>query len=294
MNAREIKPKVSIGLPVYNGEKTITRTIDSILSQTILNFKLVISDDGSTDSTPKICREYEQKDSRIKYIQQKKNKGWITNWTFLAENSDTKYFVWISDDDYWEPQFLEKNIEVLETNPKIVGSISNVQLVGPNIKNYYPNQKEINSIESNFKFILVRSINGSYKEKIKNVLDFNWVINLYSIFRTDALKKSIIHERFVSWDFALILNIIKFGELHVIDEVLAYRDTEGITSIKSSIDSIKTQRLGWFKTYFPYISYTIWCMRNIGIRNFIRHISCFKYLIFHSEKKIIREILKLK
>jgi glycosyltransferase involved in cell wall biosynthesis len=294
MNGEKTEPIVTIGIPAYNGEKTITRTIDSILSQTILNFKLVISDDGSTDSTPKICREYEQRDSRIKYIQQNKNKGWIKNWTFLAENSDTKYFVWISDDDYWEPQFLEKNIEVLETNPKIVGSISNVQLVGPNIKNYYPNQKEINSTESNFKFILVRSINGSYKEKIKNVLEFNWVINLYSIFRTDELKKSIIHERFVSWDFALILNIIKFGELHVIDEVLAYRDTEGITSIKSSIDSIKTQRLGWFKTYFPYISYTIWCMRNIGIRNFIRHISCFKYLIFHSEKKIIREILKLK
>ena len=294
MNGEKTEPIVTIGIPAYNGEKTITRTIDSILSQTILNFKLVISDDGSTDSTSKICREYEQRDSRIKYIQQNKNKGWIKNWTFLAENSDTKYFVWISDDDYWEPQFLEKNIEVLETNPKIVGSISNVQLVGPNIKNYYPNQKEINSTESNFKFILVRSINGSYKEKIKNVLEFNWVINLYSIFRTDELKKSIIHERFVSWDFALILNIIKFGELHVIDEVLAYRDTEGITSIKSSIDSIKTQRLGWFKTYFPYISYTIWCMRNIGIRNFIRHISCFKYLIFHSEKKIIREILKLK
>ena len=294
MNGEKTEPIVTIGIPAYNGEKTITRTIDSILSQTILNFKLVISDDGSTDSTSKICREYEQKDSRIKYIQQKKNKGWITNWTLLAEHSDTKCFVWISDDDYWEPQFLEKNIEVLETNPKIVGSISNVQLVGPNIKNYYPNQKEINSTESNFKFILVRSINGSYKEKIKNVLEFNWVINLYSIFRTDELKKSIIHERFVSWDFALILNIIKFGELHVIDEVLAYRDTEGITSIKSSIDSIKTQRLGWFKTYFPYISYTIWCMRNIGIRNFIRHISCFKYLIFHSEKKIIREILKLK
>ena len=258
MNGEKTEPIVTIGIPAYNGEKTITRTIDSILSQTILNFKLVISDDGSTDSTPKICREYEQRDSRIKYIQQNKNKGWIKNWTFLAENSDTKYFVWISDDDYWEPQFLEKNIEVLETNPKIVGSISNVQLVGPNIKNYYPNQKEINSTESNFKFILVRSINGSYKEKIKNVLEFNWVINLYSIFRTDELKKSIIHERFVSWDFALILNIIKFGELHVIDEVLAYRDTEGITSIKSSIDSIKTQRLGWFKTYFPYISYTIW------------------------------------
>ncbi len=294
MNDEKTKPIVTIGIPAYNGEKTISRTIDSILSQSIVNFKLVISDDGSTDSTPEICRKYEQNDSRIKYIQQKKNSGWITNWTFLAENADTKYFVWIANDDYWEPEFLEKNIKILETNPKIVGSISDIQLVGPNIKNYYPNQKEINSKQSHSKFIFVRSINGTYKEKIKNILEFNWIVNLYSIFRTEELKKSIIHEHFVSWDFALILNIIKFGDLYVIDEVLAYRDTEGVTSIKSTIDSIKTQKLGWFKTYFPYISYSIWCMRNIGIKNFIRHISFFKYLIFHSEKKIIMEILKLK
>ena len=294
MNGEKTEPIVTIGIPAFNGEKTINRTIDSVLAQTTVNFKLVISDDGSTDSTPEICRKYEQNDSRIKYIQQKENKGWIANWTFLAENAYTKYFVWIANDDYWEPQFLEKNISILETNSKIVASISDVQLVGLNIKNYYPYEKEIDLKQSRSKLRIVRSINGTYNEKVKNILEFNWIINLYSIFRTKELKKSIIHEYFVSWDFALILNIIKFGDLHVIDEVLAYRDTGGITSMKSMIDSIKTQKLGWFKTYFPYIHYTIWCMKNIGIKNFINHLPYFKYEIFHSEKKIIREILKLK
>ena len=117
---------ITIGLPAYNGEKTIKRTIDSILSQTVTNFKLIISDDGSTDSTPEICHKYEQKDKRIEYIQKKENKGWIWNWIFLAEKAYTKYFVWISQDDYWEPKFIEKNIDILEKKSEIVGSISDI------------------------------------------------------------------------------------------------------------------------------------------------------------------------
>jgi len=282
---------ITIGLPTYNGEKTISRTIDSILSQTITNFKLIISDDGSTDSTLKICREYEQKDNRIKFIQKNKPHGWIWNFIFLAEKSNTKYFVWIAQDDYWDHKFIEKNIDILETNPKIVCSISDIQLVGSNIKNYYSNQKESNFVKKNSKFEFVRPIMGTYNEKIRNIIEFNWIINLYSIFRTEKLKASLIHNNFVSWDFALILNMAKFGDLHVLDEVLAYRDTEGVTSKKSFINLLKTQKLGGFKTYFPYVPFTIWCLKNLGLRILIRHNAYFRYENFHSAKKIIRELM---
>ncbi len=55
-------PKVSIGMPVYNGEKLLHRAIDSILSQTFTDFEIIISDNASTDSTSMICKEYEKKD----------------------------------------------------------------------------------------------------------------------------------------------------------------------------------------------------------------------------------------
>jgi glycosyltransferase involved in cell wall biosynthesis len=286
-----IEPIITIGLPTYNGEKTVKRTIDSVLAQTITNFELIISDDGSTDSTVKICREYEEKDSRIKLIQKNKTTGWIWNFIYLAKKANTKYFVWIANDDYWEPQFIEKNIKILETNPEIVCSISDIQLVGANIKNYYSNQKIFNSRDGHKKFEFVRPINGTYDEKVKNIIEFNWVHGTYSIFRTEKLKESIIHNAFASWDFALILNVVKFGDLHVLDEVLAYRDTEGFTSKKTLIESLKTQRFGWFKTYFPYIPFTIWCLRNLGLRLFLKHFSYFKYQNFHSGKKILREII---
>ncbi len=294
MNFEIIEPIITIGLPSYNGEKTIRRTIESILAQTVTNFKLIISDDKSTDSTPQICREYEKKDKRIKFIQKNKNEGWIKNFSFLAKKSNTKYFVWIANDDYWDKQFIEKNINILETNPKTVGSISNINLIGQNIKNHEIEGKEEGAEIKNSKFKFVRPIEGTYDEKIRNIVEFNWIINFYSIFRTKELQVSLIDNVFVSWDFAIILNIIKFGDLHVLDEILAHRDTEGVTSKKSIINILKTQKLGWFKTYFPYVPFSIWCLKNLGVKKFLKHFSFFKYLIFHSQKKIIKEIFKLK
>ena len=282
---------ITIGLPAYNGEKTIKRTIDSILSQTVTNFKLIISDDKSTDSTPQICREYEKKDKRVKYIQKNKNEGWIENFRSLAKKSDTKYFVWIANDDYWDKQFIEKNINILETNPEIVGSISDIKLIGQNIKNYEIEGKEESLEIKNSKYKIVRSIQGTYDEKIRNIVEFNWIVNFYSIFRTKELQISLIDDDFISWDFAIILNIIKFGDLHVLDEILGYRDTEGVTSKKSYISILKTQKLGWFKTYFPYIPFTIWCLKNLGLKNLIKHNAYFRYENFHNGKKIIRELI---
>ena len=68
---------VSIGLPVYNGEKFIRNAIDSILSQSYKNFELIISDNASTDSTQEICLEYAKNDNRIKYLGKKKILGYF-------------------------------------------------------------------------------------------------------------------------------------------------------------------------------------------------------------------------
>ena len=65
-------PKVSIGLPVYNGEEFIVKKIESILSQTFKDFELIISDNNSTDKTAEICKKFELIDKRIKFLVQKK------------------------------------------------------------------------------------------------------------------------------------------------------------------------------------------------------------------------------
>ena len=75
MTKSEIVPLVSIGMPVYNGEKYIREALDSLLAQTFTDFELIISDNASTDATEIICREYAAHYPQIRYVRQRVNRG---------------------------------------------------------------------------------------------------------------------------------------------------------------------------------------------------------------------------
>src|SRR5262245_57216615 len=92
-------PRVSIGLPVYNGAKYLAEAIDSLLEQTFSDFELIISDNGSTDATPAICEEYAAKDGRIRFLRQEINRGLAWNWNCVLEESRGAYFKWAACDD---------------------------------------------------------------------------------------------------------------------------------------------------------------------------------------------------
>ncbi|MBI4114616.1 MAG: glycosyltransferase family 2 protein [Candidatus Niyogibacteria bacterium] len=112
---------VTIGLPVYNvspREAWFRRAIGSLLVQTYPHFELIIADDGSIDETSLICKEYADRDNRIRYIRHEKNQGQLANIYFVLRAAKGKYFMLASDDDIWEPHFIEKLIEPLEKNPQ--------------------------------------------------------------------------------------------------------------------------------------------------------------------------------
>jgi glycosyltransferase involved in cell wall biosynthesis len=105
-------PKVSIGMPVFNGQPYITNAINSLLAQTYKNFELIISDNASTDSTEEICRAYAENDTRISYTRKKNNVGAFSNFQTVLASSTGEYFMWAAADDVWDPTWLE----VLITN----------------------------------------------------------------------------------------------------------------------------------------------------------------------------------
>ena len=117
-NTNSHNPKISVGIPVYNGEKFVRKSIESVLRQTYGNFELIISDNASTDSTSDICTEFLTKDSRIKFVRQDKNMGSIWNFNFLLQKAVGEYFVWVAADTIILPEFLEKNINLLEYEKK--------------------------------------------------------------------------------------------------------------------------------------------------------------------------------
>ena len=114
------RPIVSIGIPVYNSEKYLEETLKSLLNQGFQDFEIIISDNASTDSTPAICREYEQKDSRVQYYRSETNYGPGWNYNRVFDLCSGKYFKWHACDDLLRPDFLEKCVEVLDTRPDVI------------------------------------------------------------------------------------------------------------------------------------------------------------------------------
>jgi glycosyltransferase involved in cell wall biosynthesis len=118
-------PRVSIGMPVYNGEKFIRNALDSLLLQTFTNFELIISDNGSTDATGAICREYALQDYRISYFRQSENLGPTNNFKFVFSRARAEYFMWAACDDMWDQSWLERCVEILDKDKQVVLVFSN-------------------------------------------------------------------------------------------------------------------------------------------------------------------------
>src|SRR5438132_13873019 len=96
MNRRS---QVSIGMPVYNGERYLSGALDSLLSQTLADFDLIISDNASTDATESICRSYAAHDSRIRYFRNENNLGAAANFNRAFELCGGEFFRWAAHDD---------------------------------------------------------------------------------------------------------------------------------------------------------------------------------------------------
>jgi len=111
-----MNPKVSIILPTWNGSKYIIKAINSVLAQTFYDWELIIINDGSTDNTEEIVREYVKKDKRVRYYYHD-NKGQEQSRKYGIELSNGEYIAFIDDDDVWiDKNKIEKQIEFMDKN----------------------------------------------------------------------------------------------------------------------------------------------------------------------------------
>lgn len=110
------QPLVSIGIPVFNGERFINQALDTLRAQTYDNLELVISDNASTDSTGEICREYASKDRRIKYFRNPVNIGLCKNFRRAVTLATGEYFMWAAADDLKSPTAVEPCVQAILRN----------------------------------------------------------------------------------------------------------------------------------------------------------------------------------
>jgi len=114
------RPLVSLGLPVYNGEKFLRQALDSLTGQTHADLEIIVSDNASTDATAAICREYAARDPRLRYVRQATNIGAAPNYNAVFEASRGRYFKWAAHDDYMDPEAIAVCVAALEADPGTV------------------------------------------------------------------------------------------------------------------------------------------------------------------------------
>jgi len=204
------KPLVSIGLAVYNEEKFIEKTIDSLLKQDFEDFEIIISDNVSTDRTFEICLKYMNKDKRIRLHRNKRNLGTATLKSIL-KLADGKYFMLAGGHDLWEPSFISKCIDKLDSDPNIVLC--------------HTKCAEIDR-EGNFIRIMPDSLdtrNLSLEEKLPKVWSLKTGVPIYGLMRLDAFNSTNPFRGVLGTDIIVLSELSALGSIAYIDELLFYQ-----------------------------------------------------------------------
>jgi glycosyltransferase involved in cell wall biosynthesis len=206
----ELAPRVSIGLPVYNGEEFLEEAIVSILSQTYEDFELIISDNASTDLTEKICRKYAAHDSRIVYLRNVENIGVTKNHNLTFRQARGEYFRFAGYDDRLAPTFLERLIVELDSNPGATLSFAATVLIdgkGNETGVRCSTEGTAATAPDRFREALFTSYPGE---------------PLYGLIRSDVLRQTALHRSYTGSDYTLMCELALRGPFHHTPEPLFF------------------------------------------------------------------------
>lgn len=205
-------PLVTIGLPVYDSERHIRRSLDSLLAQTYRDFVLVISDNASTDGTARICQEYAAADSRVKYFRNPVNIGNPRNFNRVFALTTTKYLKWATADDFWEPTFLERAMEVMERDDTIVLCYPKTYLVDAEGLNPQPYEDNVHLMQDDpvdrFQGLL-RGLALAHQH--------------LGVIRCSLLRRTHLLGTYVGSDVAFLAELSLYGKFYELPERLFYR-----------------------------------------------------------------------
>lgn len=213
-------PRVSVGMPVYNGAPMLDTAIRGILAQTFTDFELIISDNGSTDETAEICARYAD-DPRVRYVRQPENLGPSANFRYVLDVARAPYFMWAAHDDLREPQALELLTAALDADPGAVMASSAFQIIGPDgepVKRSRP----WGEVFSKGPFWQFAYLIASDEEKS---------IHIYGLFRREAIARAMADMAYVHVysgnDICTMMHVLGQGRAAYVDQVLFHYRVRG-------------------------------------------------------------------
>jgi len=211
-------PRVSIGMPVYNGERYLTEAIAAVLGQTFVDFELIICDNGSTDRTADIVADFARRDPRVSYHRNPTNIGAAKNFNRCVELARGEYFRWAAHDDLIAPTLIEKCVTVLDSAPAHVVTV-------------YPRRQFIHhdgshSRDAGVDNSDVEPLATYHKISFRQIIRLpGWTIPMleFGLHRLAALRKTRLQGTYRASDIVLMCELSLLGELWEIPETLFFQ-----------------------------------------------------------------------
>lgn len=230
-------PKVSIGLPVYNGETYLKSALNDLLAQDFDDYEIIISDNASTDGTAEICEEYARRNPRIRYYRQSENKGAGWNFKHVLDLARGEYFAWAAHDDAWQPSCFRRCLMMLDENPQAI-------MVHPQVGRIDGDGRMRGEIYVNYV-----ADSSSARSRLRKVLsDWQWTIaSFYGVYRTAELRGVKTDHSVYGADHVILVEVALHGQMLEVPEILfTHRtlDWERVASkyIERVMDSLKPQK----------------------------------------------------
>lgn len=214
-------PRLSVGLPVYNGEEYLAAALDTLLAQTYPDFELVISDNASTDGTEEICRRYARADDRIRYVRQPRNIGWAGNHDAVAYLSRGELFKWASHDDVYAPDLLRACIQALDERPEAVAAHAWTAMID-----------DSEAVTDRFRYTL-RTDSPDVTERFRSLLFDVGGDDDYAVLRTDVLRTALPYGSYYRSDRVLVAALALHGPFRHVPDWLYFRRDHPLRSTRA-------------------------------------------------------------
>jgi glycosyltransferase involved in cell wall biosynthesis len=205
------RPLVTVGVPVYNGEATMRRALDSLLAQDLADVEIIVCDNASTDATPDIATEYADRDDRVQFHRNPTNLGLAGNFNRTVDLARGPYFKWATHDDWHAPESLRLTVEALERHPDASVCATGVSWVDQH-------EVEFDRWQPTIDLLTV----GPAERMRRVVRTMGETHPMYGLLRTDLLRRTHRMRSFVGSDRTLIAELALLGPIVQIPEVLHF------------------------------------------------------------------------
>ena len=241
-------PKVSIAMPVYNGELFLADAIESHLNQTYDDFELVICDNASEDETAAIAQRYVADDGRVRYRRNDANVGANRNFNVGFWETAGPYLRWAAADDTVEPTYLERTVAVLDSRPDVVLAHTKSNAIDRFGAPLIPLSRGFVDPDGFVEPYRYESPSSQWLEmdrpsqRIRSVVHNTHRLSfVFGLMRRSALEQTLLHRSFYGADKVLLFELLLQGKFVEVDERLFNRRSHHMNStrLEQTSDAMK-------------------------------------------------------